>query len=423
MNSMCEKPSPQSNNDGHMRWPQFMLVVGGAYVVSMSIVMLSVVFIAPLLSPETHADGAPRASGPCGIPFLTAVSRSDGKRYIEIAKVGYQYDSREPSNLAFFPAYPCAVRILACVTSMPVEWSALAVSHCLLLAGFGVFSVYGDSRVTASDSAGSRWALFAFALFPTTFFLRMTYSESAFFLLAVLSLLGIERRWPLPIIAAIIGLATATRPVGVALLAPLALHIVRRARSVRGKIFQLCLFLPIGCWGLGAFILFQLCLFGDPLAFVTSQRNHNWQTAASLGEKAIILGSLEPIWAVYDVSSPAHWAAWEPRLGSLFNLQFANPIFFVGAFVVVGLGARNKLLSGYEILVALGLLLIPYCTRSYEMCMAGHGRFVAVVFPIFFVLGRLLSRSPRVVRIIIVAVFAFYLGAYSAFFAAGYLLG
>lgn len=405
-----------------MRWPRFALVVGGTYVVSTSIVLFSVVFISPLLSPQTHPSYVPDASSPGGPEFLTAVSRADGKQYIEIAKAGYRYDRREPSNVAFFPAYPCAARILARITPMPVEWSALAVSHCLLLAGFGVFSMYAASRVTTAGNTAGLWALLAFALFPTTFFLRMTYSESTFFLLAVLSLLGIQRKWPLLCIAATIGLATATRAVGVALLAPLTLHVVRRTRSFPRTILDLGLLLPVGCWGLGAFLLFQWLTFGDPLAFVTAQHNYNWQTAASPGEKVIILGSLEPIWSVYDASSAVYWAAWEPRLGYLFNLQFANPIFFVGAFALVGVGAAKNWLSDYEILLALGLLMIPYCTRSYEMGMAGHGRFVAVVFPIYLVLGGLLARSPLVARIVILALFAFYLGGYSALFAAGYLL-
>ena len=69
------------------------------------------------------------------------------------------------------------------------------------------------------------FVLLALGLFPPTLFMRMAYSESLFLFLTVLAMYGMERNWRLWGIAAVVGLATATRFTGVALLLPLAMHV------------------------------------------------------------------------------------------------------------------------------------------------------------------------------------------------------
>jgi hypothetical protein len=76
--------------------------------------------------------------------------------------------------------------------------------------------------------------------------------------------------------------------------------------------------------------------------------------------------------------------------------------------------------KAYEVSLCAGLLLIPYLLRAHEMCMTGMGRFAAVVFPVYIVMGRLLAKLPWPVSAGILALCAFFLGAYSALFAAWY---
>ena len=68
------------------------------------------------------------------------------------------------------------------------------------------------------------------------------------------------------------------------------------------------------------------------------------------------------------------------------------------------------------------LLLIPYLTRAYEMNMASSARFAAVVFPVYVVIGEGLARLPPIVSTALLAISAFFLGAFSALFAGGYLI-
>src|SRR5262245_12040031 len=84
------------------------------------------------------------------------------------------------------------------------------------------------------------------------------------------SFYAMERRWPLPIIAAIIGFATATRAVGVTLLAPFAIYIWYRSSDPRRFVRKLWLF-PLACLGVVAYMLYLYVQFGDPLAFAKTQ--------------------------------------------------------------------------------------------------------------------------------------------------------
>jgi len=54
------------------------------------------------------------------------------------------------------------------------------------------------------------------------------------------------------------------------------------------------------------------------------------------------------------------------------------------------------------------------------MCLAGMGRFAAVVVPVYLVLGQLLARLPPAGAALAAGLSGFLLGAYSALFAAWY---
>ena len=104
------------------------------------------------------------------------------------------------------------------------------------------------------------------------------------------------------------------------------------------------------------------------------------------------------------------------------NLAFANPIYFLLAITLVTLGAWKGWLNSRETLLAALLIFIPYIMRGDEMCMLSQGRFMAVVFPIYLVMGQVLSRIPSPYAAMVVGLFVFYLAIYSMHVAAGYPL-
>ena len=89
--------------------------------------------------------------------------------------------------------------------------------------------------------------------------------------------------------------------------------------------------------------------------------------------------------------------------------------------MLVFIGARKSWLTGPEIVLSLLLLAIPYVTRAYEMCMASHARFAAVVFPAYIVLGRLLGPRPPWVTWAVIGAFTMMLMTWTALYAAGHL--
>jgi hypothetical protein len=254
-------------------------------------------------------------------------------------------------------------------------------------------------------------------LWPTGCFFRLAYSESLFLFLAILSMYAMQRRWPLLSIAIIVGAATASRPVGVALLCPLTLYIWSRQATLKVRLIRLAWAAPIAVWGLGAFMLFQWAVFNDPLAFVQTHVNWRMRPPVPFFDKLTGLITLEPIWSVFTPSSPAYWRHLDPHGHPLFSLQAANPIFYGLAVVLVILGGWKRWLTRCELAWAIPLLLIPYLTNSYDMCMSGMGRFTGVVLPLYIVLGHLLSRLPVALASTLLTLAGLLLAIYAGLFA------
>lgn len=411
--------------------------------------------------------------------WLDAFDWMDGRWYKQIAMTGYEYDPNKNTNIAFFPVYPLLGRVVMRITGLRAEAALLVVSNLSLLAALAMLAFYVRDRYPDAPAELTDYTVLAASLFPTGCFFRLTYSESTFLLLAILAMYAMLRRWPLWAIALLVGLATAARPVGVALLAPFAIHIwhrghrvyepaaparpnkqhpdetdnalddpetpvnvqTRRPRSSLGFVLvRLAFYLPLACWGAIAFTAYQYCAFNEPFATVRVQKN--WGIGAvPWCEKIVPLATLEPVRAVYDVRSHAFWTNRDSHRIPWFSLQFANPIFFVLAVMLIGLGASLRVRGGWhkglgaaarshtarwlslqEFSLAAVMLLIPYVTRAYEMAMGSMGRFVAVDFPIYFVLAHVLERLPGALRSVVLALCGVFLSLYAALYSARYLI-
>ncbi len=413
-------PQSRRNRARFSWWPCIETGLIGYYLTGMAVLLG--LFLGLDLFEGAGRRFSPRRIPPSGDRFLVATTHWDGQFYLQIALEGYSYDPARGSNVAFFPVYPMLVAGVYRATGIAVEWAGLLVAHVLLIAAFVLLAAYVRQRYPRASPQLGVYAVLAFGLFPTTFFLRMTYSESTFLVLALLAFLGMERGWRPIVVAAIVGLATATRPVGVALVPPLWLYVWGRSEARWKALGGMAYLTPVALWGLLAYMAFQDAQFGEPLAFAQTQSHWQSRPAVGWGEKALALAAWEPIWSAYIPSSPGYCGRWAAEVPAWFNLQLANPVFFVAAGVLVGLGAAKRWLSAGEILLAAGLLLIPYVTRGFDMCMASQGRFAAVVFPVYLVLGRLLSSAPLVVSAGVLALSAVYLAVYAALFAAGYFM-
>ena len=164
---------------------------------------------------------------------------------------------------------------------------------------------------------------------------------------------------------------------------------------------------------------YQWQAFGEPLAFVKTQAHWRVLRSSSVFEKFLVLATLKPVWGAFVPSCEEYW-----RNHTIYSNPFAssslmNPLLFFAALVVFAIGLWRRWLSWYETLMAFFLLLIPYI-NSYETYMTSMGRYVAVIFPLYLVLGQMLARLRGPLAALLLCVSAGFLTLYAALFAARY---
>jgi hypothetical protein len=374
-------------------------------------------------------DRSPRGVPPRSIERL---SQWDGQWYKSIVTNGYEFRAGEECNVAFWPLYPLAAGGVSRLTGLDADWSLALVAN-LSLGGAAALMLCYSRQHPARVGRSAELATLSMLLFPTSMFLRCAYSEALFLLLALAAMYGMRQRWRLWVVALMVGLASAARPVGVALLTPLAIDIWQRAgempsggdphmamRPLARRFVNLSVWLPLGCWGLMAYIGFLHFRFGEPLAYALAQQEWHMVPRLRLAEKLPQLLTGAPLWRVYIPDSLTYWATQGATGPAAFNLQFANPLYFLLALALVAVGASRRWLSMGETALAAGLLLVPYVTRGYEMGMNSAGRFVIVVFPIYLVIGQLLARVPVLLAMLALAASAIWMTIYAAMFGAGH---
>lgn len=356
-------------------------------------------------------------------PLLNHFANWDGEWYTRIAAEGYDYDPDTNSSIAFFPVYPLLGRWLAqLIAPGNHPFALLIVAHAALAGIFILMLAYVEARFPSGPHNLAQFTVLALGLFPTSCFFRMAYTESLFIFLALLALYGIERRWPLPVLGVIVGLATATRFTGLALIAPLALHIWHRyGTSWRFFGTSLVLF-PLACWGILAFMLYQYMEFEEPIAFAKTQVHWQARPHPPLLDKLTNLLTFEPGRALLDQSSEAYWAHHDQHANPLFSIRFANPFFCLLGVILLTVGGVRHWLSSYELVLGAGLLFIPYVGSGYETYMLGMSRFVSAVFPIYLVLGHILCRIPAPAAAALLATSSFLLCTYAALFSSWFVI-
>lgn len=393
------------------------VVTGSLYYYCTSlVVVIAVCFGYHFLTFATHGLSKRQS-------LLQHFANWDGEWYKRIAVEGYDYDPDRNSSVAFFPVYPLLSRALAQVIAPETpELALLIVAHVALAGTFILMLAYVEIRFPDGPSRLVPYTLLALGLFPTSCFFRMAYTESLFVFLALLTLYGIERQWPLPLLAVIAGLATATRFTGLALLPPLLLHVWHRYGTSWRFLATSLVLIPVACWGILNYMLYQYLEFGEPLAFARTQVHWQARPHPPLIEKGLALLTFEPGRALLDSSSPAYWAAHDQHANPLLSIRFANPFFLLLGITLLLVGAFTRWLSSYELLLGAGLLFIPYVGSGYESYMIGTSRFVAAVFPIYLVLGNLLCRIPAPSAACLLSLSGFMLCTYAALFAAWFVI-
>ena len=257
-------------------------------------------------------------------------NRWDAPHYTDIAVFGYiandpgtlhepGYQQLYPGDLdlyiVFFPLFPWLVGAANVVVGAP------AVSAMLVGTVASLFVAPMLYRLVVVD-LGHRIALLSagfLLIFPTAYFLHIGYTESLFLALAFGSLwLGRTGRWWG---AGIVGLLAAlTRVNGLVLVPALAIEAWlqwRRDRTVRPAWFAAPALVAAG---FGIYLGLNWIVYGDPLAFVSIQRDHWFKQLA---------------WPWQGIGSVTGWLS-DPNLTSALVYGWAELVaILVGAIATV----------------------------------------------------------------------------------------
>jgi 4-amino-4-deoxy-L-arabinose transferase-like glycosyltransferase len=304
-------------------WRRAVAVGLAAYVVSRLCVLAATAVRASQLVVDARADGD---TEPGAVEAITSVLTSwDGKWYLEIVRGGYP-DSVPPSityeqleaRAAFFPLYPWTARLLDAVLPGGDTFASLVLNFLLgaasvVLVGLLARRIYGISVAAR--------AMTLYAVFPGSVVLSLAYSEALLIVLAAACLLLLlDERWWLAGLTA--GLATATRPNGIAVVAACAVAAflaIRRSRDWMALVAVLMA--PVG------FVFFQWYVgvtAGETGVWFRVQREA-WAEGTSFGATAVTntVGFLtnpfssptDALTALTVITMLAMiWCAWKARL-------------------------------------------------------------------------------------------------------------
>ncbi len=298
-------------------------------------------------------------------------ARWDSDWYLRIAEQGYSWPSSTP---AFFPLYPLLV---GGVGRALLDHFVLAGVVISLAAGLAAFVALFRLTAFRLGRSAATWAVVFLAVAPTTLFFGAVYSESLYLLLAVSAFLAAERgRLGLAGIA--VGLATLTRPAGLALLPALALFALRdgdrrRAFVAIAPAALIPLAYPIALWA----------WIGHPLAFVEAQEvvwGRRLSPAGPLGGLAAAAGDLR-----------------------VLDLAFAIGLLAAGV-------AAWRLLGAPYGVYTLATAAVPLAVFAQDDPLLSIQRFAVVAFPVFMVLGAVLGQRSG--RFVVAIAFAAWASAY-----------
>jgi hypothetical protein len=203
---------------------------------------------------------------------LTALGRQwdkwDASHYLYLAIHGYGAGGDARNLIAFFPLYPALISAVASI-GLPARTAALVISN---VAGVvAAILLYEVARTERPEKAAFRSAAF-FTLFPTAYFLLVGYTEALFCALAFGAVLAARReRWLG--CGMLGGLAAAARLSGLALLPFILIELVAARRTLRSAWQAITPPLLI-VLGFATYLVTNLVVLGNPLAFITVQREH-----------------------------------------------------------------------------------------------------------------------------------------------------
>ncbi|NJL60503.1 MAG: hypothetical protein HC903_00055 [Methylacidiphilales bacterium] len=379
-----------------------LLFPASMWLGSRATIWVAMLLVAPLL---------PVPSGGVAATFdLSVFDGWDSTHYRIIANSGYIYANGK-GNIAFFPLFPLILRFLINI-GFPFEVAGVVFNNLAFL-GF-LYLLYFWVQQFQNESI-AKWTVAIAVWFPASMFAGVIYTEGLYLLLSTAALSAFDRNkyaqtalWG--------GLATATRPTGIALIPA---FIFSAWKQRKPPVAYIAAFSTAA--GIIIFSIYCFIQHGDPLAFIHAQKG--WR--ASLGfdwkpwwkmlmqicignynyKQGYIKDIAHPL--VFSVIVGCGWWLWRDRykLGAR-KVDYGLLVLFLGLWLLAGdplINTISVLGSAYLLwryrqeltpvalfygLCGVGLLLVSGGTWSLS-------RLVYGIVPPIIAFGILLSRHPR----------------------------
>lgn len=296
--------------------------------------------------------------------FWDTFARNDSGWYLGIASRGYRWVPNGRGNLAFFPAYPLAMRVAGRVfggTQADYYYGGIVVSWLASLGGVGL--VYALARRFMDGERAWHAALLTY-VFPFAFFFGVVYAEALFVLALAAALVGLEsRRWWLAVLGGAV--LTATRVNGVMAVPALVLIGWRAAGGdvparVRGALAG-----AAAVAGIAAYSLYNWSVSGDPFEWYHAITRWGYYPGTTVAGN--------PLWVfVSTLATHPYRYLVDERAAPYDVLNGLFPVVMVATLPWLW----RRLGAGYALLIAANLAL-PLSSGQFE----GLGRYCAVLFP------------------------------------------
>lgn len=309
-----------------------------------------------------------------------AYARWDGAWYHLIATRGYFYDGpRTQSAVAFFPAYPTAMRGLGRVIG---DTMVAGVVVTLVASGVAAVLLHRWAKEHFDDGVAAL-VVALLVVSPYAYYLfGALYSDALFLAATVAAFVLLERGRPW-LAAAAGALATADRPVGVAVTVGLLLRSLeldgvlltrwgeaaatgRRRIAFDWSKVRLTTWAPVGSIaGLVGYCAYLWVRFDEPFAFVKTGDAIGWRRDFSL-RTMVKLDWLEIVTS--------------GRLGIQLLTTTTSAVLTLGAIALLPRVLR-RMGPGYFVYAAVAVILPALTAPEF----IGMGRYLLVVFPVYAV--------------------------------------
>lgn len=278
------------------------------------------------------------------------------------------------------PLYPVLIRGIGFLLGGNMLVAALLISSIASFAA--LYLLYQLAKELSGSAAIARASVAAFALFPVSFFLMSGYTEALFLALAIGAYSAARRdHWlPAGLLAA---LATLTRLQGILLLVPLGLELwlVYRDDLRRWQSWFALLLAPLALAAYSLFIWLTQGIF-PPWEPLSSARgpwhlHYAWPWSGMLQDLSALVS--------------------QPDLGTFLSFKLLDPLtaLIIGCCTFIAFRRLNPSLGAFLVVMWLSSV-IKISSQGYTTSVS---RYMLAQFPAFIVLGMLLIRWPRLVRL------------------------